>query len=131
MKKLFVAILAVLYLGVSSGATLHMHYCMGKLLGVSLVEKQSNKCGKCGMEKTAAPLSKCCKDEHKLVKLGDDHMVSAFVQLLQAPAIALPAPVYPVTAPETIITPVLHAYSHGPPYLGEIPLFIRHCVFRI
>jgi hypothetical protein len=31
MKKFITAILAVLYLGTSSGATIHMHYCMGKL----------------------------------------------------------------------------------------------------
>ncbi|MBK8522228.1 MAG: hypothetical protein IPL54_15650 [Chitinophagaceae bacterium] len=30
-EKFITAILAVLYLGTSSGATIHMHYCMGKL----------------------------------------------------------------------------------------------------
>jgi hypothetical protein len=51
MKKLFVAILAILYLSTSTGATLHVHYCMGRLAGWGLGHNNSKTCGKCGMEK--------------------------------------------------------------------------------
>lgn len=131
MKKLIVAILAVLYLGVSSGATVHLHYCMGKLLGVSLVEKDSRKCGKCGMEKTAAPKKSCCKDEHKLIKLENDHTVSAFIQIMQAPVVFQPVPCYETEAPAITSSQELFPPSHAPPYSGDVPLFIRHCVFLI
>lgn len=131
MKKLVVAILAVLYLGVSSGATVHLHYCMGKLLGVSLVEKESAKCGKCGMKKTATPKKSCCKDEHKLIKLENDHTVSAFIQLMQAPVTFQPVQLYQMESPAIAADQVLFPPSHAPPYPGDVPLFIRHCVFLI
>ena len=51
MKKFITAILAVLYLGTSSGATIHMHYCMGKLADWGLGHQNSKTCGNCGMEK--------------------------------------------------------------------------------
>ena len=35
MKKAIVSILAVLYLCSSAGATVHLHYCMGKLVNWS------------------------------------------------------------------------------------------------
>ena len=47
MKKFITAILAVLYLGTSSGATIHMHYCMGKLADWGLGHKNSKTCGQC------------------------------------------------------------------------------------
>lgn len=131
MKKLVVAILAVLYLGVSSGATVHLHYCMGKLLGVSFTDNDSNKCGKCGMKKTASPKKSCCKDEHKLVKLGKDHTASAFIELLQAPLLLQPVHQYETAIAAVGEQPVLFPSPHSPPYPGDVPLFVRNCVFRI
>ncbi|BAV09774.1 hypothetical protein SAMN05421788_1011207 [Filimonas lacunae] len=131
MKKLVVAILAVLYLGVSSGATLHLHFCMGKLLGVSLVDNDSHKCGKCGMKKSAAPGKSCCKDEHKLVKLEKDHTASAFIELMQAPVVYQPVHQYHAGITAIAEQPVLFPSPHSPPLASEVPLFVRNCVFRI
>ncbi|WP_200864732.1 hypothetical protein [Arcticibacter svalbardensis] len=36
MKKFFVTLFVVFYLGVSSGATMHFHYCMGQLVDMGL-----------------------------------------------------------------------------------------------
>jgi hypothetical protein len=74
MKKLLVSILAIVYLTVSSGATLHMHYCMGKLMSWDLSQKQTSKCGTCGMEK--AGHKGCCSDEHKTFKIEKDQKIS-------------------------------------------------------
>ena len=67
MKKFVTAILAVLYLGTSTGATVHMHYCMGKLADWGLGHNKSKTCGNCGMEKSEEKDNGCCKDEHKFV----------------------------------------------------------------
>ena len=64
MKKAVVAILACLYLLVSTGATIHTHYCMGKLVDWGLSTKSTGKCSKCGMVKTKADTDKgCCNDD--------------------------------------------------------------------
>lgn len=84
MKKFITAILAVLYLGTSSGATVHMHYCMGKLADWGLGHKESKTCGNCGMEKSNEKDNGCCKDEHKFVKSSSDQkVVESSFQLME------------------------------------------------
>jgi hypothetical protein len=68
MKKITVAILAVIYLAVSSGVAINVHYCMGKVASIDLMHS-NEKCGKCGMKTSGG----CCKDEFKIVKLNDSH----------------------------------------------------------
>ena len=70
MRKFIVGILAFLYLGVSSGIAMEIHYCMGKQAGIELYSKGSDKCGKCGMTEKKGG---CCSDEHKFYKLEDSH----------------------------------------------------------
>ena len=71
MKKIIVAILAFLYLGVSSGIAMEIHYCMGKKAGVDLYGSGNDKCHKCGKKKKKA----CCNDEHKFYKINDSHKI--------------------------------------------------------
>jgi hypothetical protein len=68
IKKLFVTFLAVLYLGVSSGATLHYQYCMGRLIKVSLWHGHTKKCTTCGMDRKERAAEKCCTDQHQVLK---------------------------------------------------------------
>lgn len=70
MKKFSVAILAVLYMGVSSGIAMEIHYCMGQKAGTEFYGSSSDKCGKCGMSEKETG---CCHDEHKFYKLQDSH----------------------------------------------------------
>jgi hypothetical protein len=51
MKKLIVAILSLLYICTSTGATVHMHYCMGKLADWDFGHNTSKTCSGCGMKK--------------------------------------------------------------------------------
>jgi len=73
VKRFLVTILAFLYLASVSGATVHLHYCMGQLIGASLVhnDKDEHRCPRCGM---ANKLNNgCCKDVHKIIKTGQTH----------------------------------------------------------
>jgi hypothetical protein len=72
MKKFLAVILALAYMTASTGATLHMHYCMGKLADWGLGHNTSKTCDKCGMEKSGEKDNGCCKDEHKFVKNNTD-----------------------------------------------------------
>ena len=69
MKKLIITIFAIFYLGVSSGATAHFHYCMGELVNWSISPEKDHKCSNCGMEK--ANSKNCCKDQHQKLEVKD------------------------------------------------------------
>ena len=130
MKRLLVTILALLYLGTSTGATVHLHYCMGKLVDMKLWHSPASKCGSCGMKKTTAYAKKCCKDDHKLVKLEKAHQKASqnTFQFTQAfPAI----PAAYIEFLQVYIPSVTQELpvSHGPP--ESIPIHILHCTFRI
>ena len=53
-----------------------MHYCMSKFVSGSLwYNEKSDLCGKCGMRKNFSK-NKCCKEEHKVVKVIKDPKVA-------------------------------------------------------
>src|SRR5882724_8707940 len=84
MKKFLVTILALVYLTSSVGATLHLHYCMDKLVAWGLGHEKSDKksCPNCRMsqsttDKHCVKESKgCCKDTQKQVKLENDQKLT-------------------------------------------------------
>ncbi len=130
LKKFLVTILAFVYLSVSSGATVHLHYCMGKLLSWGLTEKEDGKCGTCGMQK--AEKKGCCHDEHKELKVEKDQKASesAFKFLTTSSnAVVVSFIDLPILYPSSIILD--NPSTHAPPRLGAVPIFILNCNFRI
>lgn len=75
MKKLTICILAVFYLCFSSGATMHLHYCMGEFVSFSLFDTNKGACSKCGMENHEEKAG-CCKDIPITVKASDEYASS-------------------------------------------------------
>lgn len=128
MKKGLITILAFTYLSVSSGATINMHYCMGKLMTVDMKQEQKSACGNCGMEKSGH--KGCCKDEQKKLQIEKDQKISesSFQFLTVASDINIPAYSY-FSYVQSIS--VDYPVSHAPPGRGSIPIFIRNCNFRI
>jgi len=72
LKKLLAISLAVVYLAISSGVVVNIHYCMGEIAEVALGHKSSDKCGKCGMENEG-----CCHDDVKVVKIQDSQSLTS------------------------------------------------------
>ena len=70
MKKFILLIVTFAYLASTSGATVYIQQCMGKTIAWSLMEKEQNKCTKCGMHANAP--SDCCKDHVKVLKVHND-----------------------------------------------------------
>ena len=69
MKKLLVALLMLIYAVPLFATEVHVHYCMNKVTGWSLVSSSKNlDCNKCGMKD-----AKCCKDEIKIVKSANEN----------------------------------------------------------
>ncbi len=126
MKRFTVAILAIIYFTISTGMVINMHYCMGKLRSVNVDVLAKNLCG-CGKKESKG----CCKTEHKLVKLEDNHKASVADFTLQQPVCLLQ------DAYSLINTPLINANcqaaynNHSPPLLSQQDCYLRNCVFRI
>ena len=132
MKKISVIILALVYISTSTGAMLHMHYCMGKLADWDLGHNKSKVCSKCGMEKSDEKDNGCCKDEHKFLKNDTDQKTAeAGFQLMQYVAVSLP--VVFIEIPSTNFPSVTeeNPISHAPPRSGGVAVYIRNNVFLI
>lgn len=84
MKRLLVTILSILYLASATGATVHIHYCMGKMMSKSLHSSTNDRCGRCGMKK-AEEKKGCCKDEQETVKASDHQIAKSLFVLLHTP----------------------------------------------
>jgi hypothetical protein len=138
MKKVFATILAVIYLSTSMGATVHLHYCMGKLFSWSLTDKDSKNCGQCGMPKSnmnghcTSFKDGCCKDKHAHVQLDKDQKTTeAAYTFLTLSFIALPGAT--ATLSDGYVASYIAGYptTNAPPEQDNVPLFIRNRTFRI
>lgn len=129
MKKLLAVITVFLYVTMSCGVIVNLHYCMGRYQSFDLYSSEKNDCGKCGM-----PMDKshgCCKDEVKIVKLQDDQntsTVSYTIKNVEAPTI-IPSDFIEASA----ITPdkLQKQEDHSPPELSNQDIYLNNCVFRI
>jgi hypothetical protein len=131
MKKIILAILTILYMGASTGATVHLHYCMGRLAGWGLKHHQSKECGNCGMMKSAMD-NGCCKDEQQFFKDNSDQKSAepAF-ESIQFEAIASPVLYINEYDNNFLSVPVKRISFNTSPPSGSLALYIRNCVFRI
>ena len=125
VKKILVTILAFVYLATASGATLHMHYCMGKIYSVDFVKKED--CSKCGMQANDG----CCTDEFKVIKVDDNHhLVSNDISL--APSFTTLLTNYNLTSPVFSDVAASSATpNNSPPPSGRTSLYILNRVFRL
>jgi hypothetical protein len=131
MKKLFAVFLAILYLSVSSGATLHFQYCMGQFVKVRLWHASKKECGACGTAKAEKCHKNCCTDKHQHLQIEKDQKYSRLAE----PAYSFLGTKLPGTryhVPD-FLTAVITRFSNGqaPVVAGNLPVFIRNCNFRI
>lgn len=131
LKKLFITLFAILYLGISSGVTLHFQYCMGKLMQVTLAHKQVKKCDTCGMKSGVTLTKACCSDSHKELK-ADKSLSVTYTQILQVLDAGIPVREFSwPSADEYTPLDVTFPSGQSPPLTHSIPVFLRNCNFRI
>jgi hypothetical protein len=127
MKKLFIIVLMLVYGLSSSGTTINLHYCCGKLEGISFTGDQERNCNKCNNIKT----NDCCSDKQVSASItSDQQAVNKWVQLTKQ--------LVGITALQVIYNS-FKDYSISDERLARgtpkdpppIPLFIQHCTFRI
>ncbi|MEI3798712.1 MULTISPECIES: HYC_CC_PP family protein [unclassified Chitinophaga] len=129
MKRFSAILFAVLYITLTSGFAVNVHYCMGKLASVDLQEAPADHCGKCGKSSKGMD---CCKDEFKFCKVTESHQAAKALQAgsnivtdMQLPVRVLPASALPVQ--ETLLL----SRPHDPPDIPSAPIFLRNCTFLI
>ena len=132
MKKAIISILAILYISTSTGATIHFHYCMGRLVNWKLGHKLSDRCGKCGMKINHQSLNNgCCKDEFKQIKNDKDQKLTTAALVLIHPAYILSSNFQSeLLSINTLSVSETYPVSNAPPRSLE-PIYIRNCVFLI
>jgi len=133
MKRVVTAILAVFYLSTSTGATIHLHYCMGKLVNWGLWHSNNKTCGKCGMDKSYKKAQKdgCCKDEFKRIKNEKDQkLTETDFNLIKATSSA--SLISQVELPAITISTITerNPVSNAPPR-NQVAIYLRNCVFLI
>jgi hypothetical protein len=138
MKRFIAVILALVYLSASSGAMLHLHYCMGQLVSWGLIDKESKTCDYCGMPKstshehTGIAKSNCCKDEHKQIKTErDQKTVSSGLELVKPVHDASVNEYAQLNSVSISSVTIAHPNINGPPRSLKVALFLRNCDFRI
>jgi hypothetical protein len=131
MKKFLLSILALIYLANVSGASLQLHYCMGKLVRIGVIPESKKQCSHCGMTKSAADAKHCCKDEAKKVSSGkDSKAVIASIQYLKsAAATAIAIETHSAAAPCIITQITSFPVCNAPP--ATEPLYLLFRVIRI
>ncbi|MFN4974284.1 MAG: HYC_CC_PP family protein [Bacteroidota bacterium] len=128
MKKLLLFCFSLLFIAASSGASLNIHYCRGKVSAVSLSILPPPSCA-CGKK---APKKACCKTETKLVKMQEDARQPVFTNDHSFPQ-SLSLPLQPIKVADHFYAVDVSKYilETGPPGASAIPLFLRHRVFRL
>lgn len=125
MKRIIIAILAVLYLGTSTGMTLQLHYCMGELADWELGHNESKTCGNCGMENSYEKDNGCCKDESKFFKnLSDQKIIESSFQLMGSMGTAI-VPVHaelPIVKLSSVTEE--NPVSNAPPKACSVAIYI-------
>lgn len=127
MKKLVVILLFFCYGLSSSGMTITLHYCCGKLDDVSFLAKARNeRCGKGShLKKTS-----CCKDQQITGQIAShspaDKWLSVVKSFVQIPLAERPR-VDLIQYFESTQTLARDLPDRHP----GIPLFIKNCVFRV
>ncbi len=131
MKKALAISVAFMYLAITSGLVLQIHYCMGKEVGstIALAGNETHKCSQCGMENAK---NKCCHDDVKIIKLQDVHQQVNLSLLVQPP---------PATEKNfNWVDPFLQLANGAECYFNNLPrndepidpsLFLLHGVIRI
>lgn len=130
MKKFVITILAIFYLGASSGATVHLHYCMGQLIDWGISQSENEECANCGMEKGNS--EDCCKEQEHKITVKDSPKASAIVYYFNTLGLNIPPTVY--SDPRILYGDTFAlkgVYSDSPPRTQATPVFVRNCTFRI
>jgi len=128
MKKLLVIAILLVYGASSSGMTLYIHYCCGKVETLGLTPVAGKNCGERGETSLAKP--PCCEDKTVSFTLKADQVPAKFV------APSFPAASLAANFPAQLLSTPIHAENRvqevfAPPPLPAKDLTRLNCTYRI
>lgn len=139
MKKMLVILLLCVYGFSATGATLHFHFCCGKLDDISLVAPDEVACKmkapkpeNAHCSKMAKPAEKkaCCDEKQVSFKVKDAHSHAQAVKIFAA-AYTVPKTLYGFDAvTEPLASSFIEPTIFAPPPLPR-PLHQLYCTYRI
>jgi len=128
MKKTGIILLSVFYFLVTSGFTMNLHYCAGKLKGVSLLQSDKDNC--CGNKKKSKG---CCNEKSLVYKIKDNHQSAAKTILPNTPVKQFVCAY--ISLDFIIERPSIDLYTvpdcNAPPFLDPEPVYLLNRNFRI
>jgi hypothetical protein len=127
VKRISTTILAILYLAITSGVLINVHYCMGEVAAVEYGHPTTSTCGECGMEEKEG----CCSTETAFVKVSEQHKAESTLTFKSPPPVFAHSDyrVYPI---EQHLQPLnISRQTHSPPYPVIPSLNILYGNFRI
>jgi len=132
MKRTLLIFLAIFYFGISQGATVYLHYCMGEIVQTGMTKSENASCEFCGMTTKEGKEKSCCKKEIKQLTVNDaQKMAVSHFQFEQAPIIVLKSFIWDANYHALPIQLGRASLSNAPPEWESIPVFVRNCTYRI
>jgi hypothetical protein len=128
LKKLAIILLIGLYGLSASGMAVQLHYCCGKVAGVSLGYQKSNKAGcKHGMKMT---MPGCCNDQQVSIDVDDNQGVTNGVIIPAQPEFELPG--FSIALSSVVFSANVQAVANirGSPPTSSVPIYLFNQVFR-
>ena len=122
-----VVILALLYITMTSGVVVNVHYCMGAVASITYGHDESESCGKCGMKAKAG----CCHTEFKMVKLEDAHQPYYQAKINLDAVAEAPQPLFSTTTELSSSDRVYGVSYHSPPDPRVNSIYLHTGIFRI
>ena len=127
MKKIIAGILSIIYLTITSGFAINIHYCMGRISSVEYTYHNIKKCGQCGMENKKG----CCHSEFKIIKIADDQQLAKVnISITQFP-VEINSIAVNLLQGKQGSESVAPTYYHSPPDKRFSDVYLHDCVFKI
>ncbi len=128
LKKVFVIFLTFIYLIIASGLTFNLHYCGGKISGISFWKNEVDNC--CGEKKMAK--KNCCNDKTTVLKINDIQYSSSSLKTPSNP-LKIVDPVFTLVRINFNVFSVanLNSIVHDPPDLYQNPVYLQHRILLI
>ena len=127
MKKFVVSVLLLVYILTASGASISLHYCMGKFSGWDIDKNTTSRCSNCGMQK--ADKKGCCNDVYAHFQLKKDQLASS-IYFISFKSTQYSNRQHTIFYAITFLTYPDASYSINSPPL-KIPLYKLHRVLRV
>jgi hypothetical protein len=123
MAKIAAFILALLYLGVTTGLAVNIHYCMGKISAIKFENyTEKDAC------KTKMP---CCQHHYQFIKVSAEHEQVAKDILVKAPVVELQIFNHPGAELFSSLPQQKITQANSPPLLTTPDICVQNCIFRI